>query len=328
MLARATIITIDPTVDIQATIDALGSAGGVVRLGPGTYTLTTTLTIPDGVSLVGSGKSPTTGLPTLLVFTSLTGTTPAILINNGSDIRLADFYLSGRAAGSGNEIDITGNSRRITLERLIVNSSTSGACISMGGAGWVIASQVTGVTTAGAAVGFSTSTASTSINFLNCYANAHSAQGFNIQGTYISLNACASDGNLHGYVIQGAVGVTLNGCGGEGCVKGAVFISNATGVVLNGFRSHANNTGASSYWPSFLLLTGTTGYHTVCSCTDTSPNAATTYSVRPDGLTGDMAESTLSNCNLAKPIESTVFFDPKVSYEDDYVMYDDTIVTY
>jgi hypothetical protein len=40
MLAQATIITIDPTADIQATIDSLGTAGGIVQLGPGTYTAT------------------------------------------------------------------------------------------------------------------------------------------------------------------------------------------------------------------------------------------------------------------------------------------------
>ena len=55
MLARATIITIDPTADIQATIDALGAGGGIVQLGPGTYTVASQLSITANVILRGQG---------------------------------------------------------------------------------------------------------------------------------------------------------------------------------------------------------------------------------------------------------------------------------
>lgn len=50
-------ITIDNTEDVQATIDAVSAAGGgTVYLQPGTYTLTTDLTIPSGVTLEGVSR--------------------------------------------------------------------------------------------------------------------------------------------------------------------------------------------------------------------------------------------------------------------------------
>jgi len=49
------VILMDPTADIQTAIDALGPNGGVIELGPHTYTLTKPLLINRPVRLTGSG---------------------------------------------------------------------------------------------------------------------------------------------------------------------------------------------------------------------------------------------------------------------------------
>ena len=59
MQVRARVVLVDVGADLQAAIDSLGMAGGIIRLAAGTYSLTSTLTIPDFVTLEGSGIDAT-----------------------------------------------------------------------------------------------------------------------------------------------------------------------------------------------------------------------------------------------------------------------------
>ena len=61
MIIKASIILNDPASDIQAAIDSIGTGGGTIALGPGTFLMTAGLTFPTDrpVRLIGSGADIT-----------------------------------------------------------------------------------------------------------------------------------------------------------------------------------------------------------------------------------------------------------------------------
>lgn len=71
MITNPSIVWLDPNASIQAAVDALGSVGGTVHLRAGTFSMASTLTLPDGVPihLIGSGRGVT-----VLDWTAMGGT--------------------------------------------------------------------------------------------------------------------------------------------------------------------------------------------------------------------------------------------------------------
>lgn len=106
MIIRPSIVLIDPTDDIQATIDALPVQGGIVQLGPGTYTITETIVFPDDrpVWLRGSGITEVdTGTGTVIHNASGTDDNDTIMLQwhnqRVSDLGLT--FVSTMASGAG-----------------------------------------------------------------------------------------------------------------------------------------------------------------------------------------------------------------------------------
>ena len=54
-IVTPSVIIVDPTQDLQLAVDRLPALGGEIRLGPGTYTLTSTLRLKRGTHIVGQG---------------------------------------------------------------------------------------------------------------------------------------------------------------------------------------------------------------------------------------------------------------------------------
>jgi len=263
-----------------------------LRINGGIYALSGGILLPDGLVMEGEGAVTSSGYYSRLDFATNTGATASLYSNNASDITLSNFYLNGRTSGSGNEIENQGNSRRMTYEKLAVVSSTTGAGIAMATSGYNIQSECERVVVAGTGYGFVTSASSTSNSFRTCYANVCTDSGFLIRGTYHSLSGCASDGSSqYGYLIQDAVSISLVGCGAESNGRAALAFSNARHVVGDGFRSVANNTGASAAIPSFAMVNDASSNLTFTGCEDTVPNAATTSSIaNASGAVGDNME--------------------------------------
>ena len=269
----------DDTAAIQAAINA-SPFGAVVFIPPGQYKLSSTLNLKDGITLSGAGRNSATTPTTQLIFTTLTGSTPAIKVTNGSDVTLRNLYVSGRASGSGDEIQIYGNSRRIRIEDVTVNTATTGSAINVGVGGYCIQSLLMGCAALGAAYGFTVSASSTSISMIGCYGNVNTVAGFNIQGTYISLSGCASDGNgLYGYLLQNAKSLHMSGCGAESSGRTALAFVTAGNVVIDGFRSVSNNTSGSASYPSVASIDYGSYNITATGVEDTSPHTSTVYSI-------------------------------------------------
>lgn len=290
---------------IPAAITALGAVGGVVQMGYGVFTITAPLTIPSGVTLRGMGLHPTNGVPTRIDASGI-GADVAINLNAVSEVALQDFYLTGRASGAWDEIRTYGYCRGISIERVTVNTSTTGCGVHLGLGGSVIRSSIQGVTVVGAGFGFEVDSACTSVAFSNCFANACTVAGYLISGTYCTLTACAADTNtLYGYLLQDAVSVALIGCGAESNGRSAFYLQNAQAVSLVSCRGVSNNTAAVAGAGSFLSINDASDFITAIGCVDTTPNGATVNSVSyVSGLPG--LNIALVNCSWNKPVKPQV----------------------
>ena len=113
MIVAPTTVLVDPTADLQAAIDALGSGGGIVQLGPGTYPLITVgLTVPYGVTLAGSGMGTT--------YLEMDNPNTDIVTVTGAYATVRDLTItvkaSARAAGTGVGLKLKASSSALMSE--------------------------------------------------------------------------------------------------------------------------------------------------------------------------------------------------------------------
>lgn len=291
--------------DTQAIKDAL--AAGAASLMPvmlpgGTYKVTQTLEIPSGVIMRGAGQDPNNGAPTRFDFRGIAADSPAMLMDAKSNIHLSDFYLTGRDAGTAPEISFRGISRRVVLERITVNTKTTGAAVDVASPGGalhsLLVSEFRSITAVGGAHGFNVGNNSTSLAFTSCYANANTTSGYYVAGTYLAFNACAADGNgLYGYLVQGATAVAFMGCGAEHNGRTGWHLSAAQAVSLIGCRTVDSNTLGAAHVASFMNVNDGSDNITVVGCVDTNPHVASTAAVK--SFQGTLpARATFLNCDF------------------------------
>lgn len=299
----------DDSIALQGMINYLRNIGGILIFPRGLYKCMTGLVLYDGITLKGLGKNPVNGNPSRLDFSDITDVNSGISMSNASDINIEDLYITGRRTGSGHEINIIGHSRRINISRVIINTKTTGAGISTGLS--LIISSINNVVVVGAGTGFLITSASTSVNVNNCYANVCNI-GYQITGTYCCLSCCAADSNtLYGYVIQSASQIGLYSCGSEANGRGSLVLVNSTGITIDCFRSHGNNTSASTFFPSFLDIRNSDNI-IISNCRDSSPNTSTSHSVT--STESNAGKNILFiNSNFEKPIHPTLERTPAIN---------------
>jgi hypothetical protein len=286
-----------------AITDAVGRKK-MLSLPGGLFPCTGTLHIPSGLIMRGNGHDPLNGTPTRLSFANINGNSPSFTLNAVSEVSLSDFYLTGRAAGAASEIACYGNCRGISLDRITVNSASTGAGVHFGVTGSVIRSSIKGVTVVNADYGFWIGGACTSITVANTYANNCAVAGYNIKGTYLALLGTAADANgLYGYIFQDAVGVGLVGCGAESNNRAGWHFTNANAISLVGCRGHLNNLAGGTY-PSFASLNDDSKNISMLGCAESSPHAATPYSV--SSFSGTVNPVTILNCDFPQGVSPVV----------------------
>jgi hypothetical protein len=277
----------DDTAAIQAAVTACAGAG-VVYFPPGTYKLSSALTVGTGVTLCGAGQTATTLHQSSTTANAITigGTTVA-------NVQIRDLTITGPSSGSGVGISASANAGANPVVQLVIrnvtvsNMGSHGISLLVpivstfdnvvsnfnGGRGW----YVTGVP--------STGIPGTSLSFTACYANTNALDGWYLQTlTYCSLNGCASDTNGTGYVLAGCQGVVLNGCGAESTVAKNSLTGNSftitsdsssnpsSGVTLNGCYTLVNN--AIAFW-----VTGSSVNITLIGLRENSPGGSATSSI-------------------------------------------------
>lgn len=154
-----------PGDDIQAAVDALPANGGIVKLGPGTHTISTSLELRSGVILEGEGSQST-----VLSYTgnaaAIVQMTPGVRVY-GLGVR----RLRVQDDGTGTiGLDLNSVSTSV-FEDLVVNGFPTGVYL-LGANGFCVYNRFTNVTVQNATTGWAIGAAGSNSNsFIACRAN-------------------------------------------------------------------------------------------------------------------------------------------------------------
>ncbi|ROO82574.1 pectate lyase-like protein [Actinocorallia herbida] len=223
----------DDTLAIQAAIDALPSAGGVVWVPPGTYKITAALELRPYLALIGTGVNSS-------IIKQATGSADCLAGVDVHHLTIKDLQLQGPGSGSGDGLVLTrsveGNVRYVRLDSVYVRlfggdgvaisncivSSFDQVVAENCGRGWWLHGVVAGA-------------AGTSVSLNSCYANTNTGAGFHILNmAYLALNACASEGHPKNFLFEDCQGIAVNACGSEVMTSGGIGfeIDGGFGITL------------------------------------------------------------------------------------------------
>lgn len=268
--------TADDTAAIQATLNAANAIGGaVVYMPPGTYKISSALTMYSHITLIGAGDFVTNITQTS---TSAHGLVGDSLIY----VTIKSLRLTGPSSGTGEGIafttefdycileDITvtnWGSTGIDIEQPIVSNFTRVQSRLNGGAGMYIHGTGLG--------------AGTSISLDSCWMHDNTSNGYSFFNmTYCAFVACAADNQTvsgkAGYLIDTCSGFSFSGCGSENNNIGMKF----TGIgnhTVQGFFNYANPSGGIGFY-----ATGSVGNLHLMGIAESTPNGAATNWIKTD----------------------------------------------
>lgn len=270
----------DDTTAIQAAITAAGT-GGTVYFGPGTYVISSTLTLTGGARLLGAGVTVTIIKQTSTTANGISGA-------NITGLTISDLVILGPSSGSGVglSLTLTGSTPTsyVVLRNLRVRRfGSDGINIAT-----PIVSRFDNVVSDlngghGFNVGGSGGSGGTSLSFTACYALGNSQAGYYLnQIQYTNLSGCAADSNGVGYYLNACVDVALTGCGAEsGSINTAPWsghgfvVYGGYGVSLTSCFVYANP--AVSFW-----VTNSAVKILLLGCGDSGPTGTATNSIKID----------------------------------------------
>jgi hypothetical protein len=307
--------TADDTTAIQSAIDAARLVGGIVWFPAGTYKITATLKLYTGttptitaysnITLAGAGSSGaggsiikqyTTGVDCIKGINDVANGAQSLNITI-QDLNLAwgtatktnsgnGLYLSQQAAGGPsyqqfNIKNVTATNFQgsgkygFNMESIIVSTLDTCMAVSCSNSFYL-----------NGAVGSAYGSVSTSVSFINCYANmaTNGVIGFNIlDNTYISFVGCAVDigANTTGtaYLVDGSNCVSFQGCGVE--LSGTVTLTNMWKFNASSQIGLYNCYGFQAKTTNLIYATGTSTGITVIGFQENSTISGST-SVKTD----------------------------------------------
>lgn len=209
---------LEPGDSIQAAIDALPAAGGVVKLTPGTYTLTSSLILRSGVVLVGEGLQSTT--------INYTGAAQAVKMatpasrSYGVQIKGINFTGTGTIG-----LDLASVSTG-SFDDVLVSGFTTGISLT-GSNGFCVYNRFINVTAANATTGWLIGGAGSNSNtFLACRANVCTT-GWNItDSNQNQITHCQIEGGTTGISITS----TTNALADRNTIAFTRFEGNTTNI--------------------------------------------------------------------------------------------------
>lgn len=283
----------DDTVAIQKAINAVSaSSGGVVAFPPGTYRLTSTLTVGNRVTLAGSGQGASVLWQTKPV--------DAIAGTDVWNLTCRNLTLMGPGAQTG-----TGNGIKLGLstgQATVYSTFTDLRIMSFGQDGINIqnpmVSTFTGViseTNGRDGIhlqGRTGGAAGTSCALTACYGNGNKGVGISLYNmAYSTVNACAGDSNgLAAYRIDSCQGITVTGSGAESQPADSFQVSGSQGITLQSCWTFLNG-GIG------ILVTGGSQGVNLIGCMDNTPAGTASAFVRVDAA----SRATLINVRNASP---------------------------
>jgi hypothetical protein len=230
---------------------------------PGTYKISSALTIGSNTVLRGAGIGAT-------VISQSSTTAHGLAGTDITGVTVSDMTVTGPSSGSGNGIHFTlsanANLSLIKLANLKVSHFGSHGVYCNG----LIVSTLEGVDAllnGGDGFYLTAPTAATSVSLTGCYANQNTSYGYLLNKMqYCSLAGCAADSNGYGYYLSACHAVTLTGCGAESNTSDAFILSAGSGNTLAGCWVYANKHYG-------IHVTGAEKAASLIGCTENSPAA-------------------------------------------------------
>jgi parallel beta-helix repeat protein len=210
---------------INAALTAVGSAGGTVYLMEGTYIIDGSISIPDNVTLAGSGQGTIIKLKS-----GMTMSRSAIVNTNtttGTNVTVRDLKLDGNKAGQGNSVGMAG----IDFNNMGGGSGSSarqGARIyNVHSANWYYAGG------SNCQIGIGICLRNSNNNILsNNTALANSTHGIHLDASsYNTLTGNTTQGNTRGIVLFSGSSNTVTGNTAQGNGSGVYILSSSSNTI-------------------------------------------------------------------------------------------------
>ena len=281
----------DDTTAVQNAINGVSATGGGTLFFPaGTYKISSALSVPNGVSLLGVGQN-------VSVINQTSTTANAITYNPSTlnYVSIENLSITGPGSGSGIGILVEANGGATNV------NSCSFQDVTIAGFGSHGLELVTGVgcslntvnvsSVGGHGIFLSGGTGNT---LTNCFVTggASTQQGFQLTNVnYTTLNGCKAFSCGGGYTISGGSANAITGCGADTIVAangqdGSGFkISGGTVHTIDSCYSNVNKAKA-------FYATGSTVAATIESIQENAPGGGATASIQVDsGSTAVVVES-------------------------------------
>jgi hypothetical protein len=268
----------DDTAALQSALNAAGTSG-TLSIPAGTYAISTALTVPSSVVILGAGVNST-------IIKQTSTTANGLTVTSATAVKVSDVQVYGPSSGSGVGISISGAPTSYLHLRNVRVAHFGSDGINVGDP---IISRFDDVVSAlngghGFNVGGATpGSGGTSCSFTACYGLSNTQAGFYLNNLqYSNLSGCGSDSNGTGYYLNACLNVTLTGCGAESSlVNTAPYVGN--GFVVNGGSGNCiagafvYQNPAISYW-----VTGSAAKILLSNCSDNGPVGSPTNSIQVD----------------------------------------------
>lgn len=260
-----------------AAISQQSGNGFSIFLLPGNWHVNQAISPSTGMSIIGGGGGST-------VIHQVNSAVPGIEASDVASITLRGFDLIGPSSGSQHGIVLT----KVSANNIPFTDIADVRISHFGGDGLNITTpivstfrNVNSFLNGGNGFTLSDPSACTSCTFTGCYANANGGYGYSFTNLqYSSLNGCACDNNLNGYLLSGCHGVNLNGCGAEGTTTDSIIItgSKACGVYGGVIFTNAHYG---------IHVTGSSQRITIAGVEEISPaGGAANFLITDSGTTG------------------------------------------
>lgn len=277
-----------PGDNIQAAIDVLPASGGIVKLGPGTHTISSALTLKSGVALVGEGSQSTV--------ISYTGAAQAVVMatpaSRSYGVQIKGIKFSDAGTGTIG-LDLESVSSGV-FEDVVVDGFTTGIKL-IGSNGYCVYNRFVNVTVQNATTGWVIGGTGSNSNVLSFCRTNICTTGIDITD---SNNTCIQNCQLEhtSGATTGRVGIKITST--------ANALADRTTIIGNRFEKLETNVNITS---TTTNISAATSANPIEFTTATPHGASTGNTITFAGLPGDFGTNLNGNTYTVTKVDDTKF---------------------
>ena len=306
----------DPTGvnDCSAALTAAIAASNNIYIPAGTYKFTSTFTVTGARGLTIQGESTALTATdtdfakcTILDFSSVASSANGLVFTDFVGLTLRNFKIKLIRPVAGSALYMfAGHDYSLDHVDVDIDADAFGVGIKLGNGDGATATFIGNIQNCKVIANGGTAFFAdfgTSLTFESCYSISGAMEFKGM--AYSSVISCGVDvAPTFGYIVNGCVAMVFDGCGAEGCGKGAFYLSTtSTNIIFNAPYGAANNsTGDVTNGDLFQFdsSAGAVTNITVNNPIALLPNAATTANILGTVNTGPVEVTNTSFANLSE----------------------------